>query len=100
MQIVPAFVDGLRDKVRKMTDLLEVNDLAALQEIAHQLLGACGGYGFDAVSEPASKVEQSIRAGRDLKSITAETQSLIEVIRRIDGFEESKASIATTGSSR
>jgi PAS domain S-box-containing protein len=100
MQIVPVFVDGLRDKVRKMTDLLEANDLPALQEIAHQLLGACGGYGFGAVSEPASRVEQSIRAGKDLKSVTADTKSLIEVIRRIEGFEEPKALVAAAGSSK
>jgi CheY-like chemotaxis protein/HPt (histidine-containing phosphotransfer) domain-containing protein len=93
MQIMPEFVAGLATHVREMIDLLERNDLAGLQKVAHQLLGASGGYGFDAVSQPASKVEQSIKAGKDLKSITAETKSLIEVIRRIDGYEESKAAV-------
>jgi CheY-like chemotaxis protein len=93
MRIMPEFVAGLAAHVREMIDLLERNDLAGLQKVAHQLLGASGGYGFDAVSQPASKVEQSIKAGKDLKSITAETKSLIEVIRRIDGYEESKAAV-------
>ena len=93
MRIVPEFVAGLAAHVREMIDLLERSDLAGLEKVAHQLLGASGGYGFDAVSQPASRVEQSIRAGKDLKSITAETKSLIDVIRRIDGYEESKAAV-------
>ena len=94
MRIVPEFVEGLAAKVAKMLDFLERNDLTALKEMAHQLLGACGGYGFGAVSQPASTLEQSIKAGRDLQSITAETKSLIEVIRQIDGYDESKESIS------
>jgi response regulator RpfG family c-di-GMP phosphodiesterase len=94
MQIMPEFVAGLAAHVREMINLLERNDLPGLQKIAHQLLGASGGYGFDVVSQLASVVEQSIKAGKDLKSITAETKSLIEVIRRIDGYEESKAAVA------
>jgi PAS domain S-box-containing protein len=90
MAIVPEFVDGLPDKVRKMIDLLERKDLTTVQQIAHQLLGACGGYGFAAVSQPASQVEQSIKAGNDVESISADVKSLIEVIRRIDGYDESK----------
>jgi CheY-like chemotaxis protein/HPt (histidine-containing phosphotransfer) domain-containing protein len=93
MRIVPEFVAGLAAHVREMIDLLERSDLAGLEKVAHQLLGASGGYGFDAISQPASRVEQSIRAGKDLKSITAETKSLIDVIRRIDGYEESKAAV-------
>jgi PAS domain S-box-containing protein len=93
MRIVPEFVAGLAVHVREMIDLLERGDLAGLEKVAHQLLGASGGYGFDAVSQPAGRVEQSIRAGKDLKSITAETKSLIDVIRRIDGYAESKAAV-------
>jgi PAS domain S-box-containing protein len=96
MQIMPAFVDGLPGKVGKMIVLLERNDLGALREIAHQLLGTCGGYGFAPVSQPASSVEKSIKAGSSLESIAVETKSLIEVIRRIDGYDESKESLIPT----
>jgi CheY-like chemotaxis protein len=93
MAIMPEFLDGLADKVRKTIELLKHKDLAALQQVAHQLLGACGGYGFGVVSQPASKVEQSIKDGKDLESITADVISLIEVIRRIDGYVESKEQV-------
>jgi len=93
MRIMSEFVDGLPGNVGKMIDLLKRNDLPALQRLAHQLLGVCGGYGFAPVSEPAHLVEQSIKAGKDLKSVTGEVQSLIGVIRRIDGYDQSKEAI-------
>jgi PAS domain S-box-containing protein len=90
MKILPEFVAGLPVKVSKMTELLDHNDLPGLQHLAHQLLGTCGGYGFAPVSEPARTVEQSIKTGKAIESITAEVKSLINLIRRIDGYDESK----------
>jgi len=94
MQIMPEFVDGLPGSVGKMIDLLKRNDLSAVQWVAHQLLGVCGGYGFAAVSQSARTVEQSIKAGQDLGSITTGVQRLIELIRRIDGYDQAKESAA------
>ncbi|MEA2735892.1 MAG: hypothetical protein QOE14_2343 [Humisphaera sp.] len=94
MKIIPEFVDGLPGEVQKLNDLLERNDLAALQRVVHQLLGAAGGYGFEAVSEPARRAEDSIKAGQALESITAEIKSLTEIIRRIEGYDETKAPAA------
>jgi PAS domain S-box-containing protein len=98
LAIVPEFVASLPSKVGQMTDLLQHSDLPGLQSLAHQLLGTCGGYGFGPVSGPARTVEQSVRAGRPLASITLEVKSLIELIRRIDGYDVSKESVATRGS--
>jgi CheY-like chemotaxis protein len=92
MKIIPEFVDGLPGEVRKMNDLLERNDLAALQQVVHQILGASGGYGFDPVSAPALRAEESIKAGEAMEKIAGEVKSLIEVIRRIEGYDESKVS--------
>jgi hypothetical protein len=82
-------VAGLPCKVRKLTDLLQRNDLTVLQEVAHQLSGTCGGYGFDLVTEPARTVEKSIKDGK-VACITTDVKSLIDVIRRIDGYDESR----------
>jgi PAS domain S-box-containing protein len=94
MEIIPAFVAGLPVRVGDMLALLERNDLPAVQKIAHQLLGTCGGYGFALVSEPARTVEQSIKAGHDRESISTDVRSLIDVIRRIDGYDGSKETVA------
>ena len=90
MEIVPEFVANLPSKVRKMINFLERNDLPALQLIAHQLSGSCGGYGFASVTQPARMVEESIKERKALDRITAEVQSLIELVRRVDGYDESK----------
>jgi PAS domain S-box-containing protein len=93
LAIIPEFVAGLPAKVGKIIDLLERDDLPALQNLAHKLLGTCGGYGFAPVSEPARTLEQSIKAGKSRESITPEVQALIEVIRRIDGYDESQEAV-------
>jgi PAS domain S-box-containing protein len=93
MAIIPEFVAGLPAKVGNIIELLERNDLPPLQNLAHQLLGTCGGYGFAPVSEPARTLEQSIKAGKNRESITPEVHALIEVIRRIDGYDESKEAV-------
>jgi PAS domain S-box-containing protein len=94
MTIIPKFVDGLPGEVRKMIDFLKRNDPPSLQRVVHQLLGTCGGYGFAPVSESAARAEESLKAGKARGRITTEINSLIEVIRRIDGYDESKATVA------
>jgi CheY-like chemotaxis protein len=93
MSIVPEFVAGLPAKVSDMRDFLGNNDLVSLRNLAHQLLGSSGGYGFAPVTEPARKVEQSIKAGKGVASIGPEVESLIGVIRRIDGYDASKEEV-------
>jgi HPt (histidine-containing phosphotransfer) domain-containing protein len=90
MEIVPEFVAALPTKVRKMIDLLERSDLSGLQRIAHQLSGTCSGYGFGPVTQPARTVEQSIKEGKAVESVAAEVKTLIELIRRVDGYDGSK----------
>jgi PAS domain S-box-containing protein len=97
MEIIPGYIDRLPGKVRKMLDLLEHQDLAELQILVHDLLGTAGGYGFAALSQPARKAQESIRAGAALEPITSEIESLIEVIRRIEGYDEFKAPAGIVG---
>jgi PAS domain S-box-containing protein len=89
--IIPDFVRGLPGEVRKMNELLERCDLGALQKIVHQIRGASGGYGFAPITEPAVRAEESIVAGNALEAISTAINSLIEVIRRVDGYDESIA---------
>ncbi len=90
-EMIPAYVDRLPSKVRKMLDLLEHHDLVALQQVVHELLGTGGGYGFAPISQSAGRAQASIRAGEAFEPIASEVNSLIEVIRRIEGYDESKA---------
>jgi len=95
MKIIPEFVDGLPGEVQKLVDFMTRHDMDALKRVVHQLRGSCGGYGFEPVTEPATRAEESIKAGKALESISKEVKNLIEVIRRIDGYDERKAPAAS-----
>jgi len=92
MRIIPEFVARLPEKVYKMLDSLEHHDLVALLGVVHDIVGTAGGYGFAPVSQPARQAQESIRAGAALEPIAAEINSLIAVIRRIEGYDESSTS--------
>jgi HPt (histidine-containing phosphotransfer) domain-containing protein len=94
MKIIPEFVAGLHGDVRKMTDLLERNDLSALRKVVHQLRGSGGGYGFDVISKAAGTAEESIKADKAISQIAGEIELLIGLIRRIEGYDQSKETLA------
>jgi hypothetical protein len=93
MKIIPRFIAGLPVKVHKMIEFLASNDLIELGKVVHQLLGAAEGYGFASLTIPARTVEESIREGHALTDITTETNALVALIRRIDGYDNSEATV-------
>jgi DNA-binding NarL/FixJ family response regulator len=91
MGIVPVYVDRLPEKVHQMLDRLEQHDLIGLLKLVHDLAGTAGGYGFAILTEPARKVQQFIREGAPLEPIKAHINMLVDLIRHVDGYDESKA---------
>jgi HPt (histidine-containing phosphotransfer) domain-containing protein len=91
--IIGEYVRQFPEIVDRLLDLLERADLANLRRLAHQLRGTGGGYGFDALSELAGKVEDSIVASNLPISIAALTHSLIDVIRRTDGYGQGNTTV-------
>jgi HPt (histidine-containing phosphotransfer) domain-containing protein len=87
-EIIPGFVSRLPAKVDSMFDLLERGELVALQRLVHDLLGSGGGYGFAALSSVARTAEQALREGAEPDMIAAGIHSLIDVIRRIEGYSK------------
>jgi PAS domain S-box-containing protein len=98
--IIADFVGGLPEEVELMAGHLRRNDLEALRRLVHQLRGAGGGYGFDAISERAADAEESIRASDNLEKITNQVNVLIDIIRRVEGFDERKGNVAVGEVSR
>jgi HPt (histidine-containing phosphotransfer) domain-containing protein len=99
MTVITEFVDGLPAEVQKISDSLEHKDMASLRRVVHQLRGAAGGYGFDPITSPATKAEESIDSSGSLAEITTKINSLVDVVRRIDGYGERKANAETAASS-
>ncbi len=95
--IILEFVAGLPEEVKKMQELMDGHDLSLLKRAVHQLRGAGGGYGFDAISEKATAAEESIKASDNLETIQAKINSLIDVIHRIEGFDKNKENAALKG---
>jgi HPt (histidine-containing phosphotransfer) domain-containing protein len=96
-KIIAEFVEGLPDEILKMQDLLNHDDLKSLRRVAHQLRGTGGGYGFDAITELAGSVEDAINRADNRESITAQINSLVDLIRRIEGFDQGRALVLTGG---
>jgi len=91
-EITEDFIASLPGTVRQMVDLLEQRDLVALQYMVHGLAGTGGGYGFAALTQPARRSEQSIRRCDPFEPVAAQINSLVETIRRIEGYDEVKES--------
>jgi HPt (histidine-containing phosphotransfer) domain-containing protein len=88
--IVVDFVRGLPKQVEQLRLLLEKNELDPLRRLAHQLRGACGGYGFDAITDVAAAAEDSIKTGDSPLVISARVNSLIQIIQRVEGYSRSE----------
>jgi histidine phosphotransfer protein HptB len=81
-EIVDLFVEEMPDRVATLLDKLQSQDWEGLRQAAHQLKGAAGSYGFDAISPCAGKVESAIRDGEPEPRIRATVEELVDLCNR------------------
>ena len=89
-EVVEEFVRELPRQVVQLQSLLEQENLEGLRVAAHQLKGAGGGYGFDALTESAALTERAIKENASLAVVTADVQRLMDLIRRVDSYDEKR----------
>jgi signal transduction histidine kinase/DNA-binding response OmpR family regulator len=89
-KLLEKFIDRLPQRVCIISTLLQERDLTALRQAVHQLKGAGGGYGFPQITDLASKAEEQIKAQADLDSIRAHVESLVALVRSVDGYDPTK----------
>ncbi len=82
LPLILEFVAGLPAEIDRLKDLINHKDLLDLRRAVHQLRGIGGGYGFDAVTDCAGKIEDSINAAAVPRSIHDQVDALIDVMRR------------------
>ncbi|HEY1921778.1 MAG TPA: response regulator, partial [Tepidisphaeraceae bacterium] len=87
---LPDFIADLPVKASEMASLLDNNNLAELAQVAHQLKGAAGVYGFMPVTEAAGRVEASVMQAEPLEDVAMQVNSLIDLIRSVEGYDPSK----------
>ncbi len=89
VEIIGRFVSRLPERVGQMQKHLEDEDFESLKQVAHQLKGAAGGYGFTPLTDAAGRVEARIKTHDAFDAITAEVQSLISLIAQVEGYSSS-----------
>jgi signal transduction histidine kinase/CheY-like chemotaxis protein len=82
------FINMLPGKVEQFHELLKRRDPQALRQFAHQINGAAGGYGFPQITRCAGRLEAMLRDGQPWDQVTAATHALIDLIQRVDGYQE------------
>jgi histidine phosphotransfer protein HptB len=77
------FVEELPIRVATLLDHLSKGDWESLQRGAHQIKGAAGSYGFDAVSPAAGRVESAVRNGEPEEQIRQSVAELAGLCGRV-----------------
>lgn len=96
-QFLPAFVADLPAMVGRLGSLLDGQNLDDLRRLVHQLKGSCGFYGFMPVSHAAERVEQQAQDPMPLNALAAEVRALIDLIRRIEGYDPAGEALPASG---
>ncbi|MGH7254592.1 MAG: Hpt domain-containing protein [Nitrospirales bacterium] len=86
--LIPGFLENKRRDVTKILGALEQGDFPAIRIIGHSLKGDGGGYGFDAISELGSAIEEAAIAknGDHIRRRAAEMSSYLDRVEVV--FEE------------
>lgn len=81
-KIVDMFVDEMPDRIANLLTQLESGNWEELRRAAHQLKGAAGSYGFDAISPSAATLEDALRSDKPEADIQKATDSLVALCHR------------------
>lgn len=81
-ELIAEFVAELPARTSRLRRQLSDNDWPALARTAHQLKGAAGSYGFDAITPLASQLEQQISLGVEAKLVAETVQELVMLCQR------------------
>jgi PAS domain S-box-containing protein len=87
--VLAGFVARLPAAVSEILRLAAAGSPAELTRAAHKLKGAGGSYGFPEISQEATKLEDQLRAGLSVDDVACEIQTLLSILRRIDGYDAS-----------
>ena len=82
VDLIAEFVAELPTRAIRLRRQLADQDWTALMRTAHQLKGAAGSYGFDAITPAASKLELQINHGVDPKVVAETVQELATLCHR------------------
>jgi HPt (histidine-containing phosphotransfer) domain-containing protein len=87
-ELIKMFVDEIPDRVRLVQEHWQHRNFEELKRVAHQLKGACGGYGFPTVGRAAGVLEAELNGKTtpsqgDLDCISRQVNELVDLCRRV-----------------
>jgi HPt (histidine-containing phosphotransfer) domain-containing protein len=83
MEIVREFASEMPQRADDIEQLVQSGQLRELRTLAHQLKGAGGGYGFEAITETAAALEGAIKRGDGESAIKEACGRVCEVLRAV-----------------
>jgi CheY-like chemotaxis protein len=97
-KVLDRFVARLPERVNQIRQCLDGGNLDALRQAVHNLKGAGSGYGFAALSEQSARTEDALRAQQSLDQIRSEVDQLVQLIRRVSGYNPAAEGVTATTS--
>ena len=89
VDLVKLFVSEMPARVEMLRACWSQQRFDELRRLAHQLMGACGGYGFDQVGDSAARLESALDelaaggAEATLQGLRTQVESLIALCGRV-----------------
>lgn len=82
-ELVELFVSELPERVESIHAAWSENELETVRRVAHQLKGACGGYGFRVIGDAAARLEADLKQEEaDLERTKDDLDDLIDLCNR------------------
>ena len=80
--LVDLFIAELDERIKILEQTFTDHDLEQLCQLAHQLKGAGGGYGFMPITDSAAQLEQQIKTQQAMDNIEQSFRELVNLCRR------------------
>ena len=77
-----AFRGELPSRAERIDKAFQEHDRTGLFELAHQLKGTAGVYGFDSISETARTICDRLRADDEFRELEAAVSELVALCRQ------------------
>jgi CheY-like chemotaxis protein/HPt (histidine-containing phosphotransfer) domain-containing protein len=81
-ELIDVFRGELPSRAELIEEAAQQHDRLRLLDLAHQLKGTAGTYGFDSISEAARTIYDRLRADDELKELDAAVSELVELCRQ------------------
>lgn len=82
-ELVALFVEEMPERIAAMEACAYGRNWGQLGRIAHQLKGAAGGYGFDAITPEAARLERAVQEHRPEDQVLAALEELVRLCRHL-----------------